>query len=100
MKRFLQLQTTLKFILAGNRGSHNKGICGANKHDLAQNNIGASNGYRLIYYSEIPTEIHFITMFAKSDQKDVTNDQEKIICAIIGKIKEEAALRKGATKLS
>jgi hypothetical protein len=94
MVRFIELQDKLKFIPAGNRGSHNKGICGANKHDLARNNIGASNGYRLIYYSEIPAEIHFITMFAKSDQKNLTKDQGKIICAIIEKIKREAAIRK------
>jgi hypothetical protein len=96
MKRFLDFQNKLKYVRAGNRGGHNKRLCGVQKQDLPQNNVGASNGYRLFYYSEIPGEIHFIAMFAKSDQKKLSSEDEKLFCAIVEKIKKDAEVRKQA----
>ncbi len=72
MERFLVLQEKLQFVRAGNRGSNLQRTCGAHKHDIGRQNKGARDGYRIIYYPHIPGEVHFLAMFAKSDQVNLT----------------------------
>jgi hypothetical protein len=97
MKRFLVFQGKLNYVTTGTRGSHNKRLCGANKEDLAQNNAGKNKGYRIIFYTMVPGEVWFIAMFAKSDQKNLTKEQEELVCAVVEAIKSQAARKKKAT---
>ena len=88
MERFVKFLFRLNYVTTGGRGTHNKGLCGANKEDIAQNNVGKANGYRIVFYAMIEGHVWLLFMFAKSDQKDVTPEQKELICQIVEAITE------------
>jgi hypothetical protein len=93
MERFLDLQKRLQFISVPRRGANLRNTCGAHKIDMPRQNVGARDGYRIIYYPHIRGEIHFLLMFSKSDQADLSPEQEKFCCQVIEVIKRKRAGR-------
>jgi len=93
-KRFLRLVQRLEIEKAGSRASNLKRTCGAHKAEIPRQNVGARDGYRIIYYAHVPGEVHFIMMYSKADQTDLTVEQEKMVCQIIERIKKEAKTKR------
>ncbi|MFI5202399.1 MAG: hypothetical protein ACHQNE_08425 [Candidatus Kapaibacterium sp.] len=93
IERFLDVETRLQFISVPRRGANLRNTCGAHKIDMPRQNVGARDGYRIIYYPHIPGEIHFLMIFSKADQPDLTSEDEKLCCAIIDEIKRQKAGR-------
>ena len=91
--RFLELEKRLQFISVPRRGANLRNTCGAHKIDMQRQNMGKSGGYRIIYYPHLQGEIHFLMIFSKADQENLTPDEEKICCAIIEEIKRQKATR-------
>ena len=93
IERFLELEKRLQYISVPRRGANLRNTCGAHKIDMPRQNVGARDGYRVVYYPHIPGEIHFLMIFSKADQPDLSPEEEKICCEIIDEIKRNRAAR-------
>jgi hypothetical protein len=91
IERFLDLQKRLQFISVPRRGANLRHTCGAHKIDMPRQNVGARDGYRIIYYPHIPGVIYFLLIFSKADQPDLSPEQEKFCCRVIDAIKRKRA---------
>jgi hypothetical protein len=91
VERFLDVEKRLQFISVPRRGANLRNTCGAHKIDMPRQNVGARDGYRIIYYPHIPGVIYFLLMFSKADQPDLSPDQEKFCCRVIDAIKRKRA---------
>ena len=91
IERFLDLEKRLQFISVPRRGANLRNACGAHKIDLPRQNVGARDGYRIVYYPHIHGEIYFLMGFSKADQADLSPEQDKLCCQIIDVIKRKHA---------
>jgi len=89
IERFLDLQKRLQFISVPRRVANLRSTCGAHKIDMPRQNVGARDGYRIVYYPHIPGCIYFLMLFSKADLSDLTHEQEELCCKIIEAIKRK-----------
>ena len=93
IERFLDLEKRLQFISVPRRGANLRNTCGAHKIDMPRQNVGARDGYRIIYYPHIPGEIHFLMIFSKSEQANLSTEDENLCCEIIDEIKRNRSVK-------
>lgn len=70
------------------KGDLIRGACGVRKMRMRLPGRGKSGGARVIYlYLQNHAILHFLAVYTKSTQADLTPAQKKAICAIVGQIK-------------
>jgi len=75
-------QTAMEAAISAAPGNNPaiQGTGGIRKARWARQGKGKSGGVRVIYYyAVIPSEIHFLLVYAKKDQADLTAEQRKML---------------------
>jgi hypothetical protein len=82
------LQRTLS--LEPEKGDLIRHTGGARKIRVALRGRGKRGGGRVVYYYQLAEAIHFLFIYAKNEQEDLTPGQVRMVREIVGLIKEGA----------
>ncbi len=70
------------------KGDLIKGTGGARKIRVAANGKGKRGGARVIYYFQVAHTIHFLAIYSKNSQEDLSSVEKKLIAGLVQNIKE------------